>query len=351
MEKFKNFFQKFKQSKISLFFKSMTEIFAALWEKVKFFLKSGVDFTPPVKDKILSFVVQWWHWVLGGIFAFIVLYYPAGALFYHRIDLNVFFDADKKEEKIQMLDTLADLISRETDTYAFTPNLPFFFPAAVLDNMPAFQTGIIEGTQKIIATFSEINPSAEDLKQAADLLAYPVSIWHVNQWKPAVSSVKKYRTAKHLIVEFKEKVLNATQDFNLSAQSLDLLLTALAEDLKECVDLLEVQIQNGEKKLWDTVADNVFYEIKGQSYVYFLVLRDLKNDFKELFQDETLRKKWENAFFALKKAVKLQPLVVVNGSAETQFAPNHLLGLGFYLAQASLNLSEMTQSLKGTADE
>lgn len=352
----KDFFQKTadraKQKQTPALFKNITDAFAILWEKVKLFLKSGVDFTPPAKEKIVSFVLKWWHWALGGIFAFVILYYPAGALLYHRIDLNPRFGAGEvKDQQIQSLNTLAELIGREIDKHAFTPNLPFFFPAALLDNMPAFQTGIIDGAQKTAAVFARVNPQAESLKNAAERLAYPASVWHIDAWKPAVSSVKKYRTARHLILEYESEVKEGRQTFNASADALKTIAGDLADNLKECIGEINRQVAAGEKKVLDTQADNVFYNIKGRSYVYFLITRDLKTDFKEAFSDEVLKNKWEKAVSSLKQAVLLQPMIVVNGAAETQFAPNHLLGLGFYLAQAAMDLTEMTQIIRQAENE
>ena len=73
----KSFFQKLGNGikNKPIFFEKTTAVFAVLWEKIKLFLKSGVDFTPPAKEKIVSFVLKWWHWTLGSIFAFIVLYF------------------------------------------------------------------------------------------------------------------------------------------------------------------------------------------------------------------------------------------------------------------------------------
>ncbi len=325
------------------FFKNTAAVFAVLWEKIKIFLKSGADFTPPVKEKIVSFVVKWWHWALGGIFAFIVLYYPAGALLYHRIDVNPRLGEKVQEDRIRSLNTLAELIERETDKHAFTPNLPFFFPAAILDNMPAFQTGIIKGSQEITETFAALNPQAQQLKEASERLNYPVAVWHVDGWKPAISSVKKYRAAKYLILEYEAEVQKKNQTFNTSPDALKRMFDALAENIKKCIGKIDDRVVKGERKIWDTEADDVFYEIKGQAYVYFLTLRNLKKDFKDLFSEEVLKNKWEKALFSLKKAILLEPMIILNGAAETQFVPNHLLGMGFYLAQSAMNLTDMAR--------
>ena len=334
----KDFFQKTadraKQKQTPSFFKNMTAAFAILWEKVKLFLKSGADFTPPAKEKIVSFVLKWWHWLLGGVFAFIVLYYPAGALLYHRIDLNPRFAAADRDGRILSLDTLAELLGSEVDNHEFT-----------------FQTGIIDGAQKVAAVFADVNPQAESLKEAAERLAYPASVWHVDAWKPAVSSVKKYRTARHLILEYETQAREGRQTFNTSPDAFKTIAGALAQNLKECVRKIGRQVAGGEKKVLDTQADDVFYNVKGQSYVYFLTLRDMETDFKDLFANEALKNKWEKALSSLKKAVQLQPMIVINGAAETQFFPNHLLGLGFYLAQAAIDLTDMAQTVRQAENE
>ena len=64
---------------------------SAMWKEVKVFLKTSPDFIPPSKEKVVSFVLKWWHWMLGGVFAFLVLYYPAGAVLTHQIDDNPSF--------------------------------------------------------------------------------------------------------------------------------------------------------------------------------------------------------------------------------------------------------------------
>ena len=343
----KNFFQKIHRVCLG----KIIGIFAILWEKTKIFLKSGVDFTPPSKQKIVSFVIGWWHWLLGIVFAFLVLYYPAGALLYHRIDLNPAFGIEKQSDKaenqdVQMLKTLSALIQREVDQNAFTPALPFFFPSVLLDNTPAFQTGIVFGIQKVTNALSEANPEIESLKQAADLLTYPVSVWHVHNWKPAVSSVKKYRTAAQLIQEYQENIISKKMTFNHSKTAVELIVSRLAEEIELCVEILDRQIQSGERKILDIKADDIFYEIKGRVYVYYLMLRDLKKDFETAFDNDQSVQKLQTGMAVLKKALYLQPLVVVNASAETQFAPNHLLGMGFYLSQTALDLVQLTKVLK-----
>ncbi len=322
-----------------------------LWGKFKLFLTTDAEAAANAKNEIVSFVVKWWHWVLGGAFAFMVLYYPAGALLYNRIDLNPRFGETAAEDRTRALDTMASLIARETEKNVYTPNLPFFFPTSVLDNMPSFQTGVMRGVHAVVAAFSQAQGAPEPLERAAEAAGYPADIWHVSGWKPAVSSVKKYRAAKNLISAYTADVAQETAPFDASPAALKTVLAGMVRDMRDGVATLDVRIAKGDKKMFDMAADDDFYTVKGRIYVYFLTLRDLKNDFKEAFSNEAVAGEWKTAMAALKKALAIQPMFVVNGSAETQFAPNHLLGLGFYLQRAQTALSDMVQQIQPVENE
>lgn len=323
-----------------------------LWGKFKLFLTTDAEAAACAKNEIVSFVVKWWHWVLGGVFAFMVLYYPAGALLYNRIDLNPRFggtaDADGRT---RALDTMAGLIVRETEKNVYTPNLPFFFPTSVLDNMPSFQTGVMQGVHAVLSAFSQAQGAPEPLERAAAAAGYPADVWHIDGWKPAVSSVKKYHAAKNLISAYTGDVEKGTVPFDASPAALKTVLSGIVRDMRDAVATLDVRIAKGDKKMFDTLADDDFYAVKGRIYVYFLTVRDLKSDFKDVFSNETVAGEWKTAMDALKKALAIQPMFVVNGSAETQFAPNHLLGLGFYLQRAETALSDMVQQIQPVENE
>lgn len=312
--------------------------------------KSAAARVPELAGRLFSFAVEWWHFGVGALFAVLVLYYPAGAFFFNRIDVNPAFN-DGSKAAVKTADTLAALIGREVDKHAFTPNLPFFYPAAVLDNMPAYQTGIVDGAQKIAAVLAKRNPDAAGLQKAAGALAYPATVWHVDGWKPAVSSDKKYHAAAADIAKYVADVANGDQVFDNSSASLKSFAAVLAEQLKFDSDTLAAQIAKGEKRVLDWSADTVFYTVKGRAYVWYLIARDLHSDFETAFLRAGVRKHWEKAVAALKSAALMQPMVVVNGSPETQFAPNHLLGLGFYLSRAAFALNDLEHAVDAQSDE
>ncbi|MBR1777252.1 MAG: DUF2333 family protein [Alphaproteobacteria bacterium] len=320
-------------------------------ERGRLFVKKLFSSLPEIRRKTVSFILKWWHFGLGILFAFLVLYYPVGAFITHHIDADPAFPVRQSPQKPVLPDTLAALVGREISTHMFTPNKPFFFPAAALDNMPAFQTGIIMGIKNVTDILSIVNAQSEALSDAAERLAYSPAVWHVQNWKPAVSSVKKYKKAKELLTSYQTAAAQGKETFNISKEALESIIAQIIRGTEECVEALEQQAENGSQKVWDFQADNVFYNVKGQAYVYFLALRDLKEDFETLFVNETLEKERLSALKFLEKSVRLQPAAVVNGAPVSQAVPNHLLNAGFYLSRAVSELKNMEQTLWQTEDE
>ena len=69
----------------------------------------------------------------------------------------------------------ADLVTREVDVHTWTPMMPFFMPAGILDNMPNFQRGIMaalgrfstELMDQLGRTAARARPTATSSRRAA----------------------------------------------------------------------------------------------------------------------------------------------------------------------------------------
>ncbi len=316
-------------------------MFQALRKKGEALFGKSVGKALPLKQKAANFILKWWHLAAGGILVFLILYYPAGALIIHRIDTDSRF-SDKNGKAVQVIGTLEDLIRRETGTHMFTPNKPFFYPSAVLDDMPAFQKGVITGIKNATEAFHAVNPDSDNLNGAAERLAYPSDVWHVLKWKPAVSSVKKYKKARAKLAGYQQNVSNGEESFNRSPQALATVLGRLETGIQNCIETLA-----GQMKVSDSRSDDVFYQTKGQAYVYSLILRDLKKDFEEEFKRESLEKKRLKTLDLLQNAVRMKPFFVLNGDPASPVLPNHLTGMGFDLSRAAYVLNEMRNDLRG----
>ncbi len=338
---FREFPDRFRHTRLFNLLAGVRDFVSAAWKKTKLFLKTSVRFTPPSPGNMVSFVLRWWHWLLGGLFAFLILYYPVGALLIHRIDVNPGFSGETAGASPKTVTTLSALINREVNEHVWTPSLPFIFPSAILDNMPGYQTGIMDGIRRTVDVLAAQNPGSEDLKKASSALAYPGTTWYVAGWQPTVSAQRSYQNARTDLIRYEEKTADGTASFNTDRTALSALLSSLSGGLKENTEIIRKQVSKYEKRLFDMHADDVFYNVKGQAYVSFLVLRDIREDFKDAFENDAVRWLWLDAEASLRQALMIQPLFVTNGSPETQFIPNHLLALGFYLAHARADIQEM----------
>ena len=324
----------------------------SLCDKGSAFLKKGMENTSGWRSATLNFALKWWHLAAGVLFIFLVLYYPMGAFLTHHIDIDPDFSSSKPDDKGPALPrTLAALIEREITSHTYTPNKPFFHPSAVLDDMPAFQTGIITGVQNSVRILSVVNTQSETLTDAAERLTYPSDVWHIENWKPAVSSVKRYKKAQSLLSAYQKKVATVTENeeeteektekYNLSANAAYSIIEQIAQDTEYMTALLDDIARYGAEKVLYSEADDRFYGVKGWAYVYLLVLRDMKKDFAGIFADERLEEHRHNAEEFLRQAVSLRPVFVANGSPESTIIPNHLLNAGFYLSRAVSELKEL----------
>lgn len=336
--------ERFKQSSVYALLIKIKDSFSNLWKKTKIFLKTTVKFSPPSKEKVVSFVLHWWHWVLGGIFALLILYYPVGALLIHRIDTNLNFVPASSvafPEAPKTVTTLASLIDREINKHVWTPNLPFIFPSALLDNMPNYQLGIMAEVQRITRVLSVQNPDSKELAEASELLNYPGTIWYLSSWKPAVSSRTKYQAARYDLLRYAENVSEEKETFRNDKDALNSLILSLSASIKENTFVIKKHVEKYEKRLFDMRADDIFYNIQGHAYVYYVTLKAIEQDYKSILEEDQIKVLWQDMLSSLKQALMIQPLLVMNGSPETQFAPNHLLGIGFYLASSRTALQEI----------
>ena len=97
--------------------------------------------------------------------------------------------------------------------------------------------------------------------------------------------------------------------------------------------------------LFDFQADDLFYNIKGRLYAYFLILEALQRDFETVISEKQLTAAWAQLLASLEAGAKLDPWVVVNGAPDSQFLPSHLASQGFYLLRSRAQLKEISNIL------
>ena len=292
-------------------------------------------------------------WPKLGLLVFVllfVLYYPLGAFMTDSIDTDTAYEAPAVENQSATVSAAAYLIKREINDKIWTPNLPFFFPASVLDNMPAFQKGLMSGITTAMTALSKRVPIKDDcpLVKSAELLNYPPTIWMFSPQSkllPVPSSNSQYRRARKHLLKYNEALSRGETIFIKRPQDLDYILTKVRTDLLKSAAGLEKHIRENSTALIDNKADEIFYHQQGKLYGYYILLKALSADYKDIILARDLYQPWTKLLKALEDASRLSPLIVRNGRLDSSFAPNHLAVIGLYTDRAVIRLTGLTQNL------
>ena len=291
------------------------------------------------------------------LLALVVLYYLGGALWLHEIDDDPAFaiESTAPEGGSRAVAVAADLIDREINENRWVANDPFFMPAAVLDNMPNYQQGIIAGLSRFAVELgdqiartrgsSQMDP---DLDTAAGLLKYPGTVWIFDlstSWAPTASSESQYRRAMLALRTYNQRLANDNAAFEVRADNLLATLDRIAADLGSASAALDRNLDLFAGSFVDSTADDVFYRNKGRLYAYYLLLRELGLDFQSVIEERDLATLWAQMLDSLSDAATLQPLIVVNGDPASLMRPSHLASQGFYLLRARTQLREISNIL------
>lgn len=291
--------------------------------KMKPFMKKTVEVMKKGALKIWNMLKRNRRSALVFLPIFLILYYVVGSAVSEKIDKNTNFEIKNVDKGYAYVQASADLIRREIDEHLFTPNLPFVFPAWALDNMPAFQKGIIGQLQSVAHT-SALNVNSEALQKADELLSYPSEVWLFSQTKDfriEPSSVAQYRKARRYLLKFNE---HAKRDDAMFEK----ILAALYEDLANIQTLLEKQIATQKSGN----ADDVFYFSQGRLYALYVVMKAIQKD-----SGTDLSSVSE----PMEQALNLNPTYVKNGALAGFSSPNHLLELAYFTLKARYALSEL----------
>jgi|HigsolmetaAR203D_1030402.scaffolds.fasta_scaffold00227_6 hypothetical protein len=283
-------------------------------------------------------------------------YYLIGMAVVHRIDDDPTFQpANPIEGGSRAVDMAAALIEREVDVNGWTSNDPFFLPGAALDNMPNFQQGLFYTLGRFAVEMgdqvgrargsSQVDP---DLDRAAGLLRYPADRWIFDfsaSLAPVASSDSQYRAARRALIDYNGRVAAGTAVFDRRADNLLRTLERFASDLGSSSAIIADHLNREGGFLIDTRGDDIFYATKGRLYGYYMLLKALGEDFEDVIRSANLTAVWAEMLESFAEAAALQPLVVVTGAPDGQFAPNHLAAQGFFLLRARTQLREIANVL------
>ncbi len=290
------------------------------------------------------------HWKFITIFlpSFLFFYYFFGSMLAENTDVTAEYKLpDKRLPMFETTDGMSYLLKREVDDKMWTPNLPFVFPASILDNMPNFQIGIVSGVKEMIPAIRrfEQNTDAQknDIKAAYELLNYPPDVWlmaHRGKFNLAPSSNAQYRKAA-------KELQNFTKDgvFLPQTKDLDILLRQINKNLQK-ITLRNEALQREHATDWiDTSSDDAFYYGKGYAFALWQITDTIAFDFKDVILEHNLYTEWTYLSNSLRKAAELKPFVVRNGAPENLTIPNHLIMQSFYLQRAMIAAEQIRNKL------
>ncbi|HEX3675392.1 MAG TPA: DUF2333 family protein [Rhizomicrobium sp.] len=265
--------------------------------------------------------------------------YPALAWIHSTIDDDPNFGPKSlKPGMSRAVAATALLINREVHKHGWVPNAPWFSPNALLDNMPNYQTGIVEALGNFVHALGDAHPD-QDLQAATDLLHYRPDAWMWN------SSASQYRLAARDLRDYNAQLASGRSQFDHNAASLQTLLDRIGSDLDATAARIQNHLDTASGWPFDTVSDDVFYAAKGKLYAYSIVLKGVESDFAPVIARRGLSRQWAAMMASLRDGAGMRPWMVVNGAPDSGLFACTLCGEGFYLLRARDQLRAIRDSL------
>jgi uncharacterized protein DUF2333 len=254
--------------------------------------------------------------------------YPALAWWHSTIDDDPGFTARlAKPSMSHVVANTAALINREVHKHGWTANAPWFSPNALLDDMPNYQTGIIEALATVVHGLNDRHAD-QDLQGATDLLHYRPDAWLWN------SSGSQYRMAARNLRDYNKQLGAGQTAFDRSAGALQVLLDRIVSDLDASAQRIGTHLDTASGWPFDSVSDDVFYNAKGRLYAYEIVLDGAGADFGPVIAQRGLTGQWSAMMASLRSGAGMRPWMVMNGAPGASLFGCTLCGEGFYLLRA-----------------
>ncbi len=294
---------------------------------------------------------------LGVLVGLVVLYYVGGAVWVHRIDDDPDFDAQLTvpDNASRTVGMLADLIDREVNQNRWVANDPPFQPAWLLDNMPAYQIGMMTAVGRFttelrdrVARVRGSSAADPDLERAAGKINFPGDQWAFQASWPFVQAASEgqYRQGMEDLRRYNERLAQGQAVFERRADNLLATLDRISDDIGSASAALTLEVDQGATSFLDFNADNLFYSVKGKLYAYYLILRELGQDFGSVIRERNLQASWDELMTSARLGATLHPWMVSNGPLDSQAVPNHLAAEGFLLLRMRTKLEEIIDILQ-----
>lgn len=283
---------------------------------------------------------------------FLLLYYILGAFIISTVDDNPAFrpaEADLPPGGSVAVAMTSAVLDREVNTHGWTPDDPWFYPSALLQNMPAYQRGIHMAVYRFAAALQDRQPEDADLALAHTELAYPASRWWIGLDWPWVrtASSSRYDDAIDHIRAYNIRIANGSAPLVRDAATLSMMLEHLAGALAEGEETLDRHLAGETVVEGERLGnDEVFYMVRGEAYASMLILGGLREDFAPLIRERQLSARWANMARSLEGTVAIDPLIVTAGEPGSFLIKNHLMEQGFALQRAKEQLQALAKDLR-----
>ena len=328
-----------------------------MWQDMKDWIKEALSNRwQGLKDWLAAVSGETWKKVaLIGV-ALAVIYYPLGMIWSHKIDDDTtapmaMVTANAKAGGSRAVDMVSYLIEREVDNHGWVMNDPFLKASSLLDNMPNYQQGMMNAFSRFsielrdqIGRTRGSSAADSDLETAAGLLPYPGDVWIFNfstSWLPTASAEQQYRKAKTALDIYNARLAEGVAVYERRADNLEATLDRIAKDVGASTAAVENHIRERSHDWIDFEAADLFYNIKGQAYGYYMILLGLRQDYQSVIAGKELSQAYEQMLESFKQVAVLDPLMVTNGAPDNMIFANHLAVQGFYLMRARTQLQEV----------
>lgn len=315
-----------------------------------------------IKETLLLLPARFFKGFFSTLLLLILLLVPISMIWVHNIDDSTEIDISKHlpETPNEMLAshsvaTASALIEREVSHHHWAPNDPLFLPGAWLDRMPAYQRGITAALSRFAIELSDqigrtrgSSRIDKDLDTAAGLMKYPPDVW---VWNPSVSliptasSEKQYRGAMKALDAYNKRLALGEAVFERRADNLQQTIERIASDIGSASAAIAERIHESNRPYVDLEADEVYYDIKGRMYAYYMLLKAMRYDFQNVIQEKGVASSWDQMEASMKAGAELDNFWVLNNAPDSQILPNHLTAMGFYLLRARTQLKEISSIL------
>ena len=304
--------------------------------------------------KPLKNIVEHWKFLTVFLPTFFLGYYLIGSMISENIDVkSEYKSATASAKNFETPTVMTFLLKRELDDKMWTPNVPFIFPAYVLDNMPNFQIGIVNAVKDTASSLRRIKQSTpkqkENIKAAYKYLNYSPQIWIMSRkgnFNLAPSSNTQYRKAAAELQRFAQN-----GDFYPQTTDLKTILQKLNKSLQKITMRSEAYQRENSAAWLDTGADDIFYYNRGYAFAMWQISKTLGADYKENILADNLYTEWTYLVNSLKKAAEFAPTVVLNGAPDSLWKPNHLMMQGYYLQRAIIAAENVYEGLDKNANQ